>query len=136
MDEPEDLMRATTEMAEEYQRIAREEAAEWERISRETAEAMEQVSQSAQRLAQQEVTWKSEDGRITVRLTAGGAINTLDLAPAMAQRYDSAGLGKRIADALRAAQLKARKEFNEALEASIPERVKETERLIRESGHD
>ncbi|HZM84579.1 MAG TPA: YbaB/EbfC family nucleoid-associated protein [Candidatus Limnocylindrales bacterium] len=106
---------------------------DWERIARETAQAMEQVAQAAMHLAQQEVTWRSEDRRITVHATAGGTITGLDLAPAMPQRYDSAGLAKRLAEALRAAQLKARREFDEAFEQSIPEQVAETNRLIRES---
>jgi len=105
---------------------------DYARIAEETAAAMEMVAQAAAHLAQQEVTWKSADGRITVRATSG-TINGLDLAPAMPQRYDSATLGKMLAEALRAAQLKARKEFTEAFEESIPDRVKETARLIRES---
>jgi DNA-binding protein YbaB len=132
MAEAEDYASSWESDWEEIARQAAEEAQEWERIARETAEAMEQVAQSAQHLAQQEVTWKSDDGRITIRLTAGGAINALDLAPAMPQRYDSATLAKKLADALRAAQLKARNEFNQAFEASIPERVKDTQRLIAE----
>lgn len=106
---------------------------DWERIARETTEAMQAVAQSAANLAQQEVTWKSADRRITVRLTAGGTINGIDLVPGMPQRYDRVELGSRLAEALRSAQLKARKDFSEAFEASIPDRVAETNRLIRES---
>src|SRR5262245_5284678 len=50
---------------------------DYERIARETAEAMETVAQAAAHLAQQEVTWKSEDRRITVRVTAGGTLKGL-----------------------------------------------------------
>jgi len=106
---------------------------DWEKIARETAQAMEQVAQAATHLAQQEVTWRSEDRRITVRVTAGGTITGLELSPAMPQRYDSAELARRLADALKAAQLKARREFNDVFEQSIPPRVAETNRLIRES---
>lgn len=105
---------------------------DYDRIARETSAAMEEVAQAAAHLAQQEVTWKSADGRITVRANSG-TITGLDLAPAMPQRYDSATLGEKLAEALRAAQLKARKEFTEAFEERIPDRVRETERLIRES---
>lgn len=105
---------------------------DYDRIARETAAAMEEVAQAAAHLAQLEVTWKSDDGRITVRATSG-AITGLELAPAMPQRYDSATLSKKLAEALLAAQLKARKEFAEAFEERIPDRVRQTERLIRES---
>jgi DNA-binding protein YbaB len=105
---------------------------DYDRIAQETAAAMEWVAEAAANLAQQEITWKSADGRITVRATSG-TITGLDLAPSMPQRYDSETLGKLLADALRAAQLKARKEFTEAFEERIPSRVRETERLIRES---
>ena len=105
---------------------------DYERIARDTSAAMEMVAQSAAHLAQQEITWKSADGRITVRATSG-TITGLELTPSMPQRYDSMTLGKMLADALRAAQLKARKEFSEAFEEKIPDRVKETTRLVRES---
>jgi DNA-binding protein YbaB len=106
---------------------------DYEKIARDTAQAMETVAQAAAHLAQQEMTWKSEDRRIVVRVTGGGTVNGIELAPAMPQRYDSAELGKRLADAIRAAQVKARRQFSEAFEESIPERVAETNRLIRES---
>lgn len=105
---------------------------DYDRIAAETAAALELVARAAAHLAQQEVTWKSADGRITVRATPG-TITGLDLAPAMPQRYDSATLAQMLTEALRAAQLKARKEFTEAFEESIPDRVKQTQRLIRES---
>ncbi|HEX6683112.1 MAG TPA: YbaB/EbfC family nucleoid-associated protein [Candidatus Limnocylindrales bacterium] len=106
---------------------------DYERIARETAAALEQVGQHAASLAAQEVSWRGADGQIIVRANAGGTITALTLAGPLLRRHDSAALSKLVAEALRSAQIKARNEFEEAFRDSVPEQVREADRLVRES---
>jgi DNA-binding protein YbaB len=106
---------------------------EYERMSADTSVALQQVAEQAARLAEQEVTWQSGDGQITVRATGGGTIAQVRLAGALLRRQDSVTLGAKVAEALRSAQLKARREFTEALEAAIPQQVHDTTRFVTET---
>lgn len=110
-----------------------QEHARYERMSQDTIAAMRDFDEVAGRLAAEELTERSPDGRVAVRVNAGGAVVSVAFRRGTLQRYGNATLGDIIARTIRAAQLRAREEFDRKVGAAVPAEVVECERLIRES---
>jgi DNA-binding protein YbaB len=108
----------------------------YEEVSRATVAAMQAFSELAPKLAAREVEERSPDGRIIVRVTAGGTVNAITLRNGVLRRYDSATLGEMVAKTLNAAQRRARAEFESALRAAVPDEVAEAQRIIRDSARE
>ena len=109
------------------------EAEYYEQVSQAAIAAMNTVAELAPRLAAREFEERSPDGRVVVTITAAGTITAITLRNGALRRYDSASLGELVAKTLNAAQKRARKEYESALMAAVPDEVAEATRIIRDS---
>ena len=105
----------------------------FDEVSRTAAAALQTFGELGPSLAAREVEERSPDGRIIVRVTAGGTISSITLRDGVLRRYDSAALGELVAKTLNAAQRRARADYENALMAAIPDEVAEVNRMIRDS---
>jgi DNA-binding protein YbaB len=111
-----------------------EEEARYAEMSRSAIAALDTMEATARRLAAVEVEAHSPDGRVTVRVTASGTVTAVRLRPGTLRRYGSVRLGEVVSSTLRAAQLRAREEYEHAVAAHVPEEVVEAQRAVEEAG--
>lgn len=106
---------------------------DYEEIARNTAAALESYGQLASELAKQETQAQSSDGRVIVTATGGGTITDITFRRGATRYYDSVALSEVVTRTIRSAQVRARREFEDALNEALPDEVVETDRLIRNS---
>ena len=107
--------------------------AHYDEIARRAAAAMQSVAQLGAQLAAREVEERSADGRVVVRVTAGGSITEITLRNGALRRYDSAALGELVTKTLQSAQRRARADYQRAIIAAVPDEVAEATDIIASS---
>jgi DNA-binding protein YbaB len=114
--------------------VTEHDEARYEEMSRSAIAALGAMEETARRLASVEVEGRSRDGRVMVRVTAAGAVTVVRLRPGTLRRYGHVALAEVVTRTLRAAQQRAREQYERALSAAVPEEVTECQRLVRDAG--
>ncbi len=108
------------------------EYSRYEQMSWAAVAAMQSLAEHATALAAREVEVASSDGRVLVRATAG-AVTAITFRRGATRHYDSVTLGELVTRTVRAAQLRAREEYEREVQAAIPDEVGEVDQVIRNS---
>jgi DNA-binding protein YbaB len=98
-----------------------------------TSEALERMGAAVERLAAVETEGRTRDGRVTVRVTAGGVVVRIRLTEDALPSYGHARLGAIVARTLRDAQERARAGYEREVAALVPPEVAESARLLDEA---
>jgi DNA-binding protein YbaB len=109
-------------------------AEQHDEMARAAIEALDGYAAVAAGLATREVQGRSIDGRVTVQASGGGAIRSVAFTPGTLTRYDSERLGEIVTEAVRETQLRARRDFEEAMREAAPAAALEANRLTAETG--
>ncbi|BCB88311.1 YbaB/EbfC family nucleoid-associated protein [Phytohabitans suffuscus] len=98
-----------------------------------TSAALARMGEAAQRLAAVETEGGTRDGRVTVRVTGGGAVVRVRLSDDAVRGYGHAKLGSVVARTLRATQERARAAYERDVAGFTPPEVAESARLLDEA---